>query len=76
MSQCYFCGGEQIEELTTFVYEDHGQIWLVRNVPTYICSQCGEREYTQTTTHRILLLLKQPPRPAEIVHVPAYDLTA
>lgn len=31
---------------------------------------------TQDTTHRVLALLKQPPRPREILHVPAYELMA
>lgn len=74
MKQCYFCGSEQQEQLTTFVYEDDGQVWVVRNVPTYVCQQCGEKEYSQATTRRILTMLKQPPRPVEILHVPAYDL--
>ena len=43
MNKCYFCGGHQIEQLTTFVYEDKGQVWIVRNVPTFVCEQCGER---------------------------------
>lgn len=74
MKRCTFCGGEQIEQLTTFVYEDEGRVWVIRNVPTFVCQQCGEKEYLQETTHRILAFLKQPPRPVEILHVPAYDL--
>jgi len=74
MNTCYFCGGELVEQMTTFVYEENGQVWVVRNAPAYVCRQCGEKEYTQKTTHRILSLLKQPPRPVEILHVPAYEL--
>ncbi|MDL1911584.1 type II toxin-antitoxin system MqsA family antitoxin [Chloroflexi bacterium CFX6] len=74
MKQCHFCGGELREQLTTFVHEDNGQVWVIRNVPAFICSQCGEKEYTQETTHNLLSFLKQPPRPAEILHVPAYDM--
>jgi len=76
MKHCYFCGGELVEQITSFLYEENGQLWVVRNVPTYVCNQCGEKEYTQEITHQILTLLKQPCRPAEILHVPAYDLTA
>lgn len=74
MKRCAFCGGQLYEELTTFIYEDGTQVWIVRNVPTFVCQQCGEKEYSQDTTHRVLTLLKQPPRPVEIVQVPAYDL--
>ncbi len=74
MSQCVYCGGELVEQLTTFVYEDDDQFWVVRNVPALVCTRCGEKEYTQATTHRVLSLLARPPRPTEILHVPAYEL--
>jgi YgiT-type zinc finger domain-containing protein len=76
MNRCYFCGGELVEKLTTFVYEEEGQVWIIRNVPAFVCQQCGEKEYNPETTRRILSFLKQPPRPAEILHVPAYDMAA
>ncbi|MGC1379037.1 MAG: type II toxin-antitoxin system MqsA family antitoxin [Anaerolineales bacterium] len=74
MNHCHFCGGELTEQLTTFLNEEHGQVQIVRNVPAYVCSQCGEKEYSQATTRRILALLKASPHPAEILHVLAYDL--
>lgn len=75
MNRCYFCGGELVEQETTFVREDRGQVWIIRRVPAHVCRQCGEREYAQETTHRLLSLLKQPSRPVDILHVPAYNLT-
>lgn len=76
MKRCYYCGGELTEQLITFVYEKEGQVWIIRNVPAFVCKQCGEREYSQETTHQVLTLLKEPPRPAEIIHVPAYDFAS
>ena len=76
MNQCAYCGGDLVERLTTFVYEDDDPFWIVRNVPAFVCARCGEKEYTQETTRRVLALLKQPPRPHEILHVPAYELVA
>ncbi len=76
MSRCHCCGGELVEQLTTFLYEENGQVWIIRNVPAFVCKQCGEKEYSQETTHRILSFLKQPPRPVDIIHVPAYDWAA
>ncbi len=75
MNACHFCGGELKEELTTFLHEDHGKMWLVRNVPAFVCMQCGEKEFSRTVTRQILSLLKRPPSPAEILQVPAYDMT-
>jgi len=76
MNKCFYCNGQLEEQLTTFVYEDDSQFWVVRNVPAFVCTQCGEKEYSQATTRRVLTLLKQPPRPREILHVPAYELAA
>lgn len=77
MPSCFFCGSKMHKQLTTFVYEEDGQVWLIRNVPAYVCSQCGEKEYSQETTRQILSFVKHPSRPpSEILHVPAYDLKA
>lgn len=72
-NQCFFCGGHMEEKLTTFVYEEGGHVSVVRDVPAWVCKQCGEREYAEQTTHRLLRLLKHPPRPSEITHVPTYE---
>lgn len=76
MNRCHFCGGKLSERMTTFLYEDDGQVWIIRNVPAFVCEQCGEKEYTQETTHRVLTFLKHPSRPADILHVPTYDLAS
>jgi YgiT-type zinc finger domain-containing protein len=46
MSQCIYCGGDLAEQLSTFIYEDDDQFWVVRNVPAFVCVHCGEKEYT------------------------------
>lgn len=76
MNHCAFCGGELVEQLTTFVNENDGQVQIVRNVPSFVCSRCGEKEYSLDTTRRLLKLLKKSPRPVEILHVPAYDMAS
>ena len=74
MSTCYFCGGELREELTTFIYEEHGQVWIARNVPAFVCQQCGEKEYSPDVTHRLFELVKKKLTPVETISVPVYDL--
>jgi YgiT-type zinc finger domain-containing protein len=75
MIKCSLCRGELIEQVGTFVHEENGEVWVIRHVPMFVCQQCGEKEYSQETTHRILSFVEQPPRPVEILHVPAYELT-
>jgi len=62
------------EQKSAFLYEDDGDVWIVRNVPAFVCQQCDEKEYSQETTHQIFTFLQQPSRPTEILHIPAYDL--
>ena len=75
MNKCYFCGGEQVEELTTFIHEENEQFQVIRHVPARVCTRCGEKEFTPQTTKQILALLKQAPHPDEVLHVLAYDMT-
>ncbi len=74
MHHCHFCRGTLVERMTMFLYEDNDQVWIIRNVPAFVCLQCGEKEYTQETTHRVLTFLKQPSQPVDVLRVPAYDL--
>ncbi len=74
MTQCRFCDGSPVEQLTTFVHEDGDQFWIVCNMPAFVCTRCGEKEYSQETTQRVLSLLQR--RPREILHVPVYELAA
>ncbi|HSN75705.1 MAG TPA: YgiT-type zinc finger protein [Anaerolineae bacterium] len=66
LRDCGYCSGDLVEQLTTFVHEDDNQFWIVRNVPAFVCTRCGEKEYTQETTRRVLSLLKQPSWQREI----------
>ncbi len=71
---CYYCHGELKEELTTFVYEENGQIWVAHNVPALVCQECGEKEYTPDVTHKLYTLVKESPAPIKFIRVPVYDL--
>ncbi len=71
---CYCCQGEMKEELTTFIHEQEGQIWVIRNVPAFVCQRCGEKEYTPEITRKILELVRGSASPVETVQVPIYDL--
>jgi YgiT-type zinc finger domain-containing protein len=71
---CSLCEGALQETLTTFIYEQDERIIAIRNVPTYVCTQCGEKEYAQSVTHLIIALIQRAPPPESVVQVPVYDL--
>jgi YgiT-type zinc finger domain-containing protein len=43
---CVYCGGEIIEHKQQVDYRFHGQLFILENVPTGVCPQCGEQYFT------------------------------
>ena len=41
-NQCPLCGGKIKEGTTTFTVDYGSGLVVVRNVPAWVCSQCGE----------------------------------
>ena len=41
-SQCPLCGGKVEQGRTTFTVDLKTGVVIVRNVPAFICTQCGE----------------------------------
>ncbi|MCF8247304.1 MAG: type II toxin-antitoxin system MqsA family antitoxin [Saprospiraceae bacterium] len=41
-SQCPLCGGKVEAGTTTFTVDMKTGVVVVRNVPAYLCNQCGE----------------------------------
>jgi YgiT-type zinc finger domain-containing protein len=50
---CIYCGGEVLESLEKVDYRHHGQLFILENVPTGVCRQCGERFYTAEVAKRM-----------------------
>jgi len=40
---CVYCGGAVVERPQRVDYRIHGQLYILENVPTGVCSQCGEQ---------------------------------
>ncbi|MBN1593936.1 MAG: YgiT-type zinc finger protein [Candidatus Coatesbacteria bacterium] len=43
---CIYCGGEVRERSERVDYRFHGQLFILENVPTGVCNQCGEKYFT------------------------------
>ncbi len=43
---CFLCKGEIKNELKTFMIEVSNSIIIIKNVPSNVCSQCGEVSYS------------------------------
>ena len=43
MKTCPTCGGKMVFDVTSFFHYARGRTYLVENVPTDFCPECGER---------------------------------
>ena len=50
---CYFCGGEVVEEVIEHEYRWKGQLYIIEGVPVGICQQCGEKYFTALVSEAI-----------------------
>lgn len=50
---CFFCKGDMQESTTTYFEQLENSIIIIKNVPCFKCSQCGEIAYTAAVSERI-----------------------
>ena len=46
MTNCTVCKGDLQDALTTFTIDLDSCIVIIRNVPSQVCTQCGETYYS------------------------------
>ncbi|ARP49558.1 YgiT-type zinc finger domain-containing protein [Ruminococcaceae bacterium CPB6] len=50
---CLICKGNLEHKLTTFMTDLDGCIVIIKNVPSLVCSQCGETYYDDDTMEQL-----------------------
>ena len=50
---CFMCKGDIISSTTTFMVDLGNCIIIVKNVPCFQCSQCGEISYSDEVAKRL-----------------------
>ncbi len=53
MDTCFICQGDMEERLTTFSVEVNNTVIIVKNVPSLVCTQCGDVSYSSQVAHRL-----------------------
>ena len=43
---CFMCKGALEEKKTTFMVDLEDHIIIIKDVPSYVCSQCGDTSYS------------------------------
>jgi YgiT-type zinc finger domain-containing protein len=51
--ECFFCKGKLEEKLTTFTADIGNCVIVIRNVPSQVCTQCGEVSYSTEIMQQI-----------------------
>lgn len=50
---CFMCKGSQDNRMTTFMVDLGNCIVIVKNVPSQVCSQCGEVSYSNEVAKQL-----------------------
>ena len=51
--KCFLCKGRIEDKLTTFMVDLENCIVIVKNVPSQVCSQCGETSYSNDIARQL-----------------------
>ena len=55
---CFMCKGSLKEGNSVFSADIGGSIVIIKNVPSRICSQCGEASYSNEVAQRLEQIVK------------------
>lgn len=70
---CFFCGGSIEERLVPREMHWHGELLIFENVPTGVCTQCGEKFLRPDVAKKIDAALQSMQQPSRVVSVPVYQ---
>ena len=57
MENCFMCKGTMEKKNTTFMVELDNTIIIVKNVPSFVCKQCGEIAYDDEVAKQLEILI-------------------
>ncbi len=74
MEECIFCHGKTEERRIEHVRQWQGQLYLFRNVPAEVCTQCGEVFFGPEALKAMDKVVLGKAEAEEHVSVPVYSL--
>ena len=74
MGRCYFCRGKVESTTIRHVHQWGEKVFIFKNVPAEVCSQCGEVYFGPDALEKMDRLVASIPEPEEIAQVPVYSL--
>lgn len=77
MSECYFCKGKTEIKNVDIDFRWGDKLFVVKNVPVEICSQCGEKYYSAEISKKLDELAKKQAskeiKPQKTIEVPVFN---
>lgn len=56
--KCSFCKGTLTLGTTEFIARVHNEVIVIRDVPAYVCGQCGEAYFSAETSRKIDIVME------------------
>ena len=56
---CFMCKGSLENKSTTFMVDTGNCIVIVKNVPSQVCSQCGETSYADNVAAQLEIIVSE-----------------
>jgi YgiT-type zinc finger domain-containing protein len=60
---CFMCKGSVENKLTTFMTDIDNCIVIVKNVPSQVCTQCGESSYSDEVARQLEKIVRSVTNP-------------
>ncbi|MFN5513954.1 MAG: YgiT-type zinc finger protein [Cyanobacteriota bacterium] len=74
MFKCHVCGSEEAHnESISEVFNIQGRFYLVENIPTVVCSKCGEEVLSRETTERVRAMLHGQDQPIRSIPLEVFS---
>ena len=77
MNKCYFCKGKTKIKNIDVDFRWGDKLYVVKNVPVEVCSQCGEKYYSAKVSKKLDNLVKKKgslkTKPQQIIEVPVFN---
>lgn len=74
MKQCPFCKGVIKSKRIEHIHRWKGSLYILRNVPAQVCTQCGEVFFTPKALKAMDSVVTGKEKPEEHRSVPVYSL--
>ncbi|MBQ0166819.1 MAG: type II toxin-antitoxin system MqsA family antitoxin [Treponema sp.] len=73
---CFMCKGKNVEDTTTFMCDLGNCIVIIKNVPCFRCTQCGEISYSDEVSKNIQKIIEKLRKSITDIAVTDYKLAA